>query len=701
VKTAKYLEIFTREAEEILQVLRGGILHLEKEGCSTEKLQELLRNAHTLKGSARMLGLETLGQVAHRMEDLFKDLESGAKTFSPDLADLLLVAADALEALVVQAHSGGEISVNVEAVLEGLETGVLPEVPAAPEVVPAPMEKAERETIRASVARLDNLVNLLGEMLIVRRIFQERSRQLGVITGRLEGFLRRLRRAENYALFKGILDDFSRLSLELERDTLNLTYLTEELHGEAMELRMLPLSTISGDLVRMARGLARDQEKEIDLAIEGEDVELDRMMLEALQPMLLHMLRNAVDHGIESPAERTRLGKSPTGRVELAARYEGGFVRLALRDDGRGIDPGQVRQAAVARGMLTADEARLLSDEETIYLIQRPGFSTREFITDVSGRGVGMDVVKANIDRVKGNLAIHSTPGQGTEMILLLPLTMAVVTGLIVDCEGETYALPLHYVSEILRLSAGDVLTEGGREVLRVRGATLPLLSLQEILGLPKKQGIALSDRATALVLNFREQQVACLVSRSLGAQELVVKGMGKQLKSVEFFSGATILGDGSPALILSVPDLFTAGLQGKGTRLRQEFEATRAAAKKGNVLVVDDSITTRTMEKNILETHGYDVAVAVSGPDALAKLADRDYDLVVSDIEMPGMSGFDLTRRLREMDRTREIPVIIVTSLASDADRRKGIEVGAQAYIVKGSFDQGTLLETVETLIG
>jgi two-component system chemotaxis sensor kinase CheA len=701
VKTAKYLEIFTREAEEILQILREGILHLEKEGGSAEKLQEMLRHAHTLKGSARMLSLDTLGLVAHRVEDLFKDLESGEKTFSPDLADLLLVAADALEALVAQAHSGGEIGVNVEAVLEGLETGILPEGPAAPAVLPSAVEKGERETIRASVARLDNLVNLLGEMLIVRRIFQERSRQMGAVIGRLEGFLRRLRKAENYALVKGILDDFSRLSLELERDTLNLTYLTEEIHGEAMELRMLPLSTITGDLVRMARGLARDQEKEIDLAIEGEEVELDRMMLEALQPMLLHMLRNAVDHGIETPEERSRAGKPLTGRIQLTARYEGAFVRLVLRDDGRGIDSGQVRQVAVARGLLTAVEAGMLSDEEAVYLIQRPGFSTREFITDISGRGVGMDVVKANIDRVKGNLAIHSTPGKGTEMVLLLPLTMAVVTGLIVECEGETYALPLHYVSEILRLSAGDVMTEGGREVLRVRGATLPLLSLQEILGLPKKQGIALSGRVTALVLNFREQQVACLVSRSLGVQEIVVKGMGKQLKSVEFFAGATILGDGSPALILSVPDLFTAGLQGKGTRLRQELETSRAQARKGHVLVVDDSITTRTMEKNILETHGYEVAVAVSGHDALAKISDRDYDLIVSDIEMPGMSGFELTRKLREMDRTREIPVIIVTSLASDADRRKGIEVGAQAYIVKGSFDQGTLLETVETLIG
>jgi two-component system chemotaxis sensor kinase CheA len=468
-----------------------------------------------------------------------------------------------------------------------------------------------------------------------------------------------------------------------------------------MELRMLPLSTITDDLARMTRDLARDQQKEIHFSLSGEEVELDRMMLEAARPMLLHMLRNAVDHGIEPPEERQRAGKPAAGRVELSARYEGGFVRLVLRDDGGGIDPEQIRRVAVERRLLAPDEARQLSDEEAIYLILRPGFSTREFITDVSGRGVGMDVVKANVDRVKGNLVIHSIPGKGTEMILLLPLTLAVVTSLLVDCEGEVYAIPLHYVSEILRLAEKDILTEGGREVVRVRGNTLPLFALREILGHPRQK--AAPKRIAALVLNFREQQLACLVSKSLGVQELVVKGMGKQLKSVEFFSGATILGDGAPALILSVPDLFNASLAGRGSRLRQETEGARAPTRKGRILVVDDSITTRTMEKNILETHGYEVTIAISGLDALNKIAgvDFEFDLVVSDVEMPGMSGFELTRKLREMERTRETPVIIVSSRASDADKRQGIEAGAQAYIVKGSFDQGTLLSTVETLIG
>jgi two-component system, chemotaxis family, sensor kinase CheA len=696
VNTSKYLEIFACEAEEHLQLLRQGLLELEKGGYVAERVHELLRSAHTLKGSARMLDLEQLGAVAHALEDLLKEMEEGSRALSPDLIDLLLIAVDALEALVAQAHAGGGIEVNVETVLSALQAGVMPERTVLATRTPA---KVESDSVRTSVAKLDHLVNLLGETLIASRMFEERGRQLQGLMGQLDLFHSRLRKAENYLFLKEILKGFSDFSTKLERDTLNLAYLTGELHSDAMELRMLPLATITEDLAHMTRSLARDQGKEINLIIRGDEVELDRMMLEATRPMLLHMLRNAVDHGIEAPEERQRAGKPRAGEIELSARYEGGVVKLVLHDDGRGIDPKRVRKVAVDKFLVAEDEARNMSDEEAVYLILRPGFSTREFITDVSGRGVGMDVVKSNLDRVKGNLVIHSKQGAGTEIVLQLPLTLALISGLVIDCEGETYAFPLHYVAEILRLSEKEILTEGGREVVRVRGTTLPLVSLREILGLPRLPRIG-GGRVTALVLRFQEQQLACLITRSLEVQELVVKGMGRQLKSVEFFSGATILADGSPALILSVPDLFGAH-QGRGAELRKEFAEARAKARRGRVLVVDDSITTRTMEKNILETHGYDVMVAVSGTDALSKLAVSDFDLVVSDVEMPGMTGFELTRRIRQMEHTRELPVIIVTSLSSNEDRRKGIEVGAQAYIVKGSFDQGTLLSTVETLIG
>lgn len=699
----KYIEIFAQEAEEHLQLMRQGFMSMEKEGVSPEQVHELLRSAHTIKGSALMVNLNQLGELAHEMEEILKSVESGEKELTPELVDLMLVATDAVEALVAQAHSGGEIGVNVDSIMESLKAGKL--IRGVDEKKVSAGEKAysgseRRKTIRASVQRLDLLVNQLSELLITKQTFEEQVYQINRLNRRLEGFMGTMRRAQNYESVKNILDDYVKLSITLERSSFNLGYQADELHSSAMQLRMLPLSTITEDLGRLTRDLAREQEKEIDLFVEGESVELDRMMLEAIKPMLLHMLRNSIDHGIESPFERASKGKNKRGLIRLTARYEGAYVQILLVDDGQGIHPDKVRKAAVEKGLLPESEARAMSDEEAVYLILKPGFSTREFITDVSGRGVGMDVVKTNIDRVKGNLIIHSTPGQGTEIYLQFPLTMAIISGLLVKCADEKYAIPLHYVTEILRLNDADIMHELGREVIRVHGETIPLFSLIDLLGIRQEETEAENRRITAVVLNFRERKLACLISETFGEQELVVKTMGGQLKSVELFSGATILGDGSPALILSIPDLFTISLESGKTNLKDGLAESRAIKKKGRVLVVDDSITTRTMEKNILETHGYEVTVAVSGSDALAKLEAATFDLMVSDVEMPGMTGFELTRKVRQMENTKNMPVIICTSLSSDQDKRLGMEVGAQAYIIKGSFDQGTLLETVETLI-
>jgi len=695
VDVRRYIEVFSREAEEHLQCLRDGLLRLEKDGFAAPLVHEILRSAHTIKGSAGLLDMGKVVQVAHRMEDILKEVEEETRPLDSELIDILLMGADTLEALVAEAVAGEADQLDIAAVMEALREGRLGARPT-PVATPGKAEKQERgDMVRASVARLDQIGNLVGELVIQRRFLEERTRQTIQLHKRQENFLRYLRKTENLKTAKGIADDLRSLSIEMDRDLLNLTYLSRELQQGTMELRMLPLGTITGELVRMVRDLARELGKEATLEVVGEEVELDRSMLETAKPMLLHLLRNSVDHGIETPEDRRKAGKPAAGKIQLTARYERGFVQLLLRDDGRGIDPNAVRRVAAERRVMTAAEAEMLTDREAVYLILRPGFTTREFITDVSGRGIGMDVVKDSIDRVKGNLTIESVPGRGTDMHLQLPLSLAVITGLVFECENQIYAIPLNYVAEVLRLSAADILLEGGREVVRAAGTTLPLFSLAEVFG----QSAAAVRRMTALALHFQGRQAAFLVSRSLGVQELVVRGLGSQLKRVEFVSGATILGDGSPALILSVADLFGEGALGAGSR--HKAQAAPSVGKSGRILVVDDSITTRTMERNILEARGYQVTVAVSGPDALDKLAANAYDLIVSDVEMPGMTGFELTREVRRNERTRAIPVIIVTSLAADEDRRQGMEVGAQAYIVKGGFDQGVLLETVETLIG
>lgn len=699
----KYVEIFAREAEEHLQLLRQGLLAMEKGGASGEQFNQLLRSAHTLKGSARMVDLLELSTVAHHMEDLLKELQGGGRELSPAVVDLLLVATDAIEALLAQASAGGTLSVNVAPIVEALQAGALPEQAVESAATNAAQPGVERRrSVRASVERLDQLTNCMGEILLSRQALAERQRQLLGLIPVMDSFLGQLHRTENHQLMKELRSSFVRIVSELEQDTVHLGYQAEDIYQRAMELRLLPLATITEDFERSLRDLARTLGKELDFKVTGKEVELDRTVLDLIKPMLLHVLNNAVDHGIETPETRLQAGKPSFGRVHLSAQYEGAFIQIVVSDDGQGIDPAKVRGAAVKRGLLSADEAARLSDEAALYLVLQPGFSTREFITDVSGRGVGLDVVKTNLDQVKGNLTLSSKIGQGTELRLRVPSSLAMFTGLLVEAAGETYVIPQQYIVEILRLAPAEVRTELGREVVRLRERTIPLVSLAGLLsGVSRSIEDELPEgRVSVVVLNFRDQLLGCLVDRAIGLHDVVVKGLGSQLKSLDYISGATLLGAGTPALIISVADLYGARQTTEGTRLREAHAARQAKARRGRVLVVDDSITTRTMEKNILETHGYDVTIAVSGFDALEKLSGNSFDLMVSDVEMPGMTGFELTKKVREREETRALPVIIVTSLASADDRRRGMEAGAQAYIVKGTFDQGVLLETVEALI-
>jgi two-component system chemotaxis sensor kinase CheA len=697
MKKSKYVDIFIREAEEHLESLRKGILSLEKEGLSEEQLNELLRSAHTLKGSANMVDLVELAGVAHRLEDLLKNLQSGEQEFSSDLVDVLLVATDAIEALMAQAQSSGGISVNVDTVVKALESGALD---AAQDEANAPdYEGTERRTsVRASVERLDQLVNRMGEILLSQKAMTARQVQMATLLQELDSSMGRLQASDDGSLLQSLRGNMVALINDFERDRLQLGYQAEDVYQRTMELRLLPLATITDEFERSLRNLARNLKKEVNFTVKGQEVELDRNMLDAVKPILLHVLNNAIDHGIEEPGTRVRLGKLKAGQISLEARYEGSFVQIAIRDDGQGLNPEKIRETAIKRGVLSADDAAAMSDEAVIYLVFEPGFSTREFITDVSGRGVGLDVVKSNLDQIKGNLTLHSEVGSGTELLLRLPLSMAIFTGLLVECCGETYVFPQHYVAEVLRISPQDVLEEMGREVVRLRETSIPLSSLSRLLEVDASTRV--SERLTVLVLSFREQGMALLVDRTLGLQDVVVKDLGCQLKSLDYFSGSTILGDGNPALILSVADLFAANQGRQKLHLLQAYEKEQQKALRGRVLVVDDSITTRTMEKNILEANHYEVVIAVSGFDALEKLETARFDLMVSDVEMPGMTGFELTKKVRQREDSRDMPVIIVSSLASDEDRRQGMEAGAQAYIVKGNFQQGLLLETVETLI-
>jgi two-component system chemotaxis sensor kinase CheA len=682
---SKYLEIFSREAEEHLAALQKGLLLLEKQPANTVLVHELLRNAHTLKGSARMVGLEQISSIAHRMEDLLKEMEDGCKPVDSVNIDLLLQGTDAISRMTPALVRGEVSPVDVEQFVTSFDRGEITQIAAKePDAREA---ESLGDTVRARVKTLDGLVNLIGEMIINKKRFEDRVsslKQLALDAG--EG-----------KTAAGLKDFRS----ALEEDVLYLDYLIQELHGKALSLRMLPLNTITDGFQRMIRDLSKSQGKEVKLEIIGAAIEVDRLLLESLKPMFLHMLTNAVDHGIESPEERIVQGKPAKGIIRITARHEGNCVRIDIRDDGRGMAPEKIKKAALAKGVISKEEAGMLRDEDALYLTLRAGFSTSEVVTDLSGRGVGMDVVKKNIEKMKGNIMLKSEVGHYSEISLQLPLTLSVIEALMISCGDEQYAVPISYVQETIKIRSEDITTVGGNEVITIRNATTPLISLSRLLSLPESRAGFEAGKIPALVLKLRDQRLACTIDANQGNTEIVVKGLGEQFRHVRYVFGATILGDGSPALILNVPDIFAAAEDGGMSGLRRVFEESQEIKKRGRILVVDDSITTRTMEQSILLAHGYEVEIAVSGEDALEKAVYSRFELVITDVEMPGINGFELTKSLRAMDEYREVPVIIVSSLSRDQDKRMAIEAGAQAYIVKGAFDQGTLLDTVETLIG
>ena len=680
----KYLDIFLKEAEEHLSALQKGLLVLEKEPANRDLIHGLLRNAHTLKGSARMLGYDRISAVAHRMEDLLKEVEDGERQVDTAVIDVLLRGTDAITHLTTLMAKGEEPGPQTERLLASFEGGEAPQ-PARNDV--PQQETVESDTVRANVRTLDNLVNLIGEMIINKKRFEEKISRL-----------RSLCQSPDDAIPVAAVAEFGR---DLEQDVLYLSYLIQEVHGEAMALRMLPLKTVTEGLERMVRDVAKAQDKQVVLEITGESIELDRVLLDCLKPVLMHVVTNSVDHGIEPPAERLANGKTAHGTLQIAARYEGNRVRIDIRDDGRGIDPDLIRRTAVRRGIASRKEAESASDDDILYLILRPGFSTSEIVTDLSGRGVGMDVVQKNVERVKGTLSLFSRKGSHTEVSLLLPLTLSVIDALIVACADEFYAIPLTYVQETLKVRSEDIQTVGAKEVVTVRGSTVPLVSLANLLGFAEKKTLLPQRKLSVVVLKLRDQALACTIDGNLGNAEIVVKALGEQLKNVDFISGATILGDGCPALIINVTDIFAAADGMPTTSFRQVLEEQEEEVFRGSILIVDDSITTRTMERSILVANGYRVDLAVSGEDAMEKVVGTRFDLIVSDIEMPGMDGFELTRKVRGLEGYQDVPVIIVSSRSRDEDKRRALEAGAQAYIVKGSFDQGVLLDTVDALIG
>ncbi len=530
---------------------------------------------------------------------------------------------------------------------------------------------------------------------------------------------------------KALCDRVNALQRMAERERRTLGGLADALRDDVKQMLVQPFGVVFELLPRLVRDLARDSGKEVELRIDGEAIEIDRRILEQLKDPLIHLVRNAVDHGIEAPDERVRRGKGARGRIHVAVlSKEGNRVELRIADDGAGIDARKVAAAAVALGLVTPADGDALPDDAARALVYASGLSTSPALTGISGRGLGLAIVREKIEKLGGSIAIESPAEGGTAFRIVLPTSLANFHGLLVGVGDRQFLIPVRDVERVARISASSVRTAGNRDAIELGGTALSLVRLADVLGVPSAPRGRDARHLCVVLLASEGQRIAFAVDAVLGDQEVLVKGLGPQLRRVRNVAGATVLGAGRVVPILSVPDLMKSALA--AAALSQAWTdaapndagaerspepvaadpgasapAVRAGASAGpddkharlSLLVVEDSVTSRTLLKNILESSGYDVVTAVDGVDALTALHTGRFDLVVSDVEMPRMDGFALTERIRQDRKLADLPVVLVTALASREHRERGVEAGANAYVVKSSFDQSDLLAVIRRL--
>ncbi|HEY9762239.1 MAG TPA: hybrid sensor histidine kinase/response regulator [Trichocoleus sp.] len=583
------------------------------------------------------------------------------------------------------------------------------------------------ETVRVPTHNLDSLMTQAGELTVTKIRVAHRLSEIEAITNLWEDwnrdvFVNRFLFDEfhsntgNARQFQGF---FSRAEAHVEQlgglanrlrdalyeDITRLELISDELEEGIRTLRLLPLSTIFNLFPRMVRDLARQEGKAVNLVIEGGNTKADKRILEEMKDPLLHMLRNAIDHGIETPEERVRAGKPEEATLRLRGYQTGNTIVLEVSDDGRGLDTDTIKEMAMRKGLYRTEELDALSSEQIQALILTPGFSTRMMVTEVSGRGVGLDVLRTNVERLKGHIEIESQKGQGCTIRVRLGTTLATAHVLIVSVDGVAYALPVEFVDTARLVDPNDIFTVKNQPSLMHNGQPISVMPLAKLLEFPGTEATIKrteeNRHLSCIVLKVGSERLGVFVDALVDEQDVVLKPQSQLLQRIRNVSGATILGTGEVCMVLNPQDLIQSTRRGASTvTLSRAVMTEKPVLTKRSVLLVEDSIATRTQEKRILEAAGYEVVTAVDGLDGFNKLQTQHFDAVVSDVQMPHLDGLGLTARIRQHQEYTELPVILVTTLASDDDRKRGADAGANAYITKSSFNQDMLLDTLERLI-
>lgn len=736
------IEDFLVESFEMIDQLDQDLIELENNPKDLDLLNRIFRVAHTIKGSSSFLGFDVLTRLTHNMEDVLNKARKGDLEITHEVMDVILESVDLMKALLEaikdsgsddrgieidntvkkleavsngeslsdvaqekkQEENGGEekdysnlSAQEVEAEIERLlaerqeqdrqkrkakkqaqqekatEAKVEEKIEkkTEKEIKKAEAPKEERvpttsieQTVRVDVKRLDHLMNLIGELVLGK------NRLL-----RIHGDI-----SDKY--------NNNTLSEELNQIVSSISTVTTDLQLAVMKTRMLPIVKVFNKFPRMVRDLSRELGKSIELIMSGEETELDKSIIEEIGDPLVHIIRNSCDHGIESPEVRAERGKSETGKIILKAYNEGNHIVIEIQDDGKGLDPEALKSKALEKGLITDRDVATMSDKEAFSLIFKAGFSTAAAITNISGRGVGMDVVKTNIEKLNGIIDVESQLGLGTTLKLKIPLTLAIIQALIVGVQEEFYAIPLSSVLETVRISQEEIYTVDGKSVLRLRDEVLPLVHMSSIFEVKNDFGSA--KEIYVVIIGLAEQKIGMIVDCLIGQEEVVIKSLGEYLKNIQGIAGATVRGDGKITLIVDVVAIMEMGKNIKVNLNKiieeKQIQNANRTPKDFTVLITDDSSTYRAIAQNYLQEFGVQTLEAQNGLEALEilKKSEKNIDAVLVDIEMPKMDGYTLASEVRKISKFRNLPLIAVTSMNSKNDRIRGVEAGMTEYISK-----------------
>ncbi|MDD2135858.1 hybrid sensor histidine kinase/response regulator [Pseudomonas kurunegalensis] len=758
MRDASLLELFSLEAEAQTQVLSAGLMALERNPTQADQLEACMRAAHSLKGAARIVGVDAGVSVAHVMEDCLVAAQEGRLRLSAEHIDALLQGTDLLmriatpgdavaqatlpvflaqmaslldpgAATVPAAPLAAPLQAEPQVATLPSEPLVVPVDPAEPEPEPEPVlrrkpgkrvgEAAER-VLRVTADRLNSLLDLSSKSLVeTQRLkpylatLQRLKRMHGQGMQALDGLRMQLEDSgqsnevlEALAQTQRLLAETQQIlqqqAADLDEFGWQASQRAQLLYDTALACRMRPFADVLTGQSRMVRDLGRSLGKPVRLVVDGEKTQVDRDVLEKLEAPLTHLLRNAVDHGIELPERRLLAGKPDEGVIRLRASHQAGMLSLELIDDGAGIDLERLRSSIVERALSPADTVARMSDAELLTFLFLPGFSLRDKVTEVSGRGVGLDAVQHMVRELRGSIELTQVAGQGCRFHLQVPLTLSVVRSLVVEVGGEAYAFPLAHIERTLEVTAEQIVQIEGRQHFWHEGRHIGLVAASQLLNRPAGQ----SDEASlrVVVIREREQLYGVAVERLVGERVLVVMPLDPRLGKVQDISSGALLDDGSVVLIVDVEDLLRSVEKllstGSLERIERGSSGVRGVTRK-RVLVVDDSLTVRELQRKLLGNRGYDVAVAVDGMDGWNALRGEDFDLLITDIDMPRMDGIELVTLVRRDQRLQSLPVMVVSYKDREEDRRRGLDAGADYYLAKASFHDDALLDAVVELIG